>query len=144
MSETGNGNGRFGPPADRAPPELPWEEYKRAKAHAFVDRGYSVEWSPDEGHWMKVYIPQRSEDRKPSIEAMAKIYEQPSKFGIDGGRISKLSIQTSYVDVIKKVLGHTYEQVVTLYNYDRGPDVDRLRPGTRAHRLFRDVIDVLN
>ena len=145
MSETNNG---------RDPPETPWGwtpeglerwiEYKRSKAHAFIDRGYSVEWTTDAERWMAIYIPQQHQRREPELRATAKIFEEPSKFGVDNGRISKLTIQTRDVNLLRLVARKSHESVVTLFNYDRGHDVDRLKPGTTAHELYRDVLDILN
>lgn len=41
------------------------------------------------------------------VHYWAKVYEKKSRYGIDGGRISKLTL---------KIKGET------VYNYDRGPD----------------------
>lgn len=147
MSDTGNGNGHgesewFG---HWTPSELErWIAYKRARAHAFVDRNYSVEWTADGGNWFGVFIPERFDRHEPELRAMAKIYSEPSQFGIDGGRVSKLTIQTRHEDLIQRALGKPSLSVITLFNYDRGHDVDRLRPGTLADRLYRDVLDELN
>lgn len=145
MNDTGNGHGESEWSWKRTPSELErWIEYKRTKAHGFVDRGYSVEWTTDGNNWMGVYIPQRHDRKEPELRATAKIFEEPSEFGINGGRVSKLTIQTQYVDLIEKVLGKAPENVVTLFNYDRGDDVNRIAPGSKAERLYRDVIEILN
>lgn len=54
----------------------------------------------------------------------AKVYEEKSRYGIDGGRISKLSI---YDNNNKKLI----------YNYDRGLDIDVT---TEAERAALDYI----
>lgn len=48
----------------------------------------------------------------------AKVYEEESKFGIDGGRISKLRI----------CWGSRWNNDSCLYNYDRGLEFDNLPP----------------
>jgi len=49
----------------------------------------------------------------------AKVYDLPSSFGINEGRVSKLGIcSTSYFD-------HNH----TVYNYDRGLDFNECPPG---------------
>lgn len=121
-----------------------WSAYKKQKAHAFVDRGYSVEWSPDADAWMDVYLPERRERRRPEVRATAKFFTEPSSYGIDGGRISKLSITSRRTDPIAQVMGRPYETVHLLYNYDRGLDVDKLNADREAQRLYRAVVDELN
>ena len=50
----------------------------------------------------------------------AKVYDEPSQFGINGGRVSKLVIAR----------GSRWEGMNHIVNtYDRGPDVDRTPPG---------------
>ena len=121
-----------------------WVAYKKKKAHAFIDRGYSVEWYPDAYAWMSVYLPERFESRRPQVLAAAKFYMEPSGFGIDGGKISKLSITATRTDLLAQVAGRVFEKVQVLYNYDRGLDVDRLAANREAVRLYRAVMDELN
>ena len=140
-TSNGHGNGR----SDPIDPQTAWIAYKRSKALAFVNRGYSVEWAPDDDHWMGIYTPQRYEHpRTPEVRATVKFFEEPSASGIDGGRVSKLHIQVIQRDLIKQVFGEKYQTGITLYNFDRGLDVDRLRPRSPPAKLYRDVIDLLN
>ena len=48
----------------------------------------------------------------------AKVYDEESHFGIDGGRISKL--------VICRVDHWDHTEIV--FNFDRGPDIDNCPP----------------
>lgn len=121
-----------------------WVAYKKRKAHAFVERGYSVAWSPDMDAWMAVYLPERFERRRPEVRADVKCYLEPSEYGIDGGKISKLSIVSSQTDPIAEAMRRPHETSRILYNYDRGLDVDRLAKDREAQRLYRAVIDELN
>lgn len=121
-----------------------WKEHKREKAIAFVQRGYSVEWSPDGAPRMSVYLPQRHYAREPELRAEVQAYRDPSHFGIDGGRISKLLIRRTRVDILAQAIGAPYETVEVFYNYDRGPDLDRLATDALARRLFDDVVRELN
>lgn len=121
-----------------------WAAYKKQKAHAFVARGYSVEWSPDADHWMDVYLPERRERRRPEIRAGVKFFQDPSPFGIDNGKISKLAIESRHTDLIARVMGKPYETIRVLYCYDRGLDVDKLSSNREAQRLYRAVVDELN
>ena len=120
-----------------------WKEYKMQRAHEFVSRGYSVAWCPDGDNWMDVYHPQRHHVKEPELRASVKFFREPSKFGMDGGRISKLTIQTRDVDPWEKVLGRSYETVETVFNYDRGTDVNRLPYDARARKLYDVVQEIL-
>jgi hypothetical protein len=53
-------------------------------------------------------------------------------------------IQARRSDILSKVLGQSYEAVETLYNFDRGDDIDRLNDLQEARRLFDAVYDELN
>ena len=56
-----------------------------------------------------------------------KSYDAPSEFGINEGRISKLTIKRD---------GHT------LYNFERGLDVDKMDMGARA--VYEYLMDEFN
>jgi hypothetical protein len=51
-----------------------------------------------------------------NLKISAKVYDTPSKFGILQGRISKLAVKCT-------------DTGSCLYNWDRGPDIDKLAPG---------------
>ena len=62
-----------------------------------------------------------------NITFEAKVFDNPSVFGIDGGRISKLSIRNASEEIV---------------NYDRGWDVE---PTTPEHRqIYEAVVSTLN
>ena len=50
------------------------------------------------------------------LEFQAKVYDEPSTYGINDGRISKLSIRSTNWGVV--------------FNYDRGLDIDNMTPDT--------------
>jgi hypothetical protein len=58
--------------------------------------------------------------------------------------VSKLTIQERRTDLIAKVLGKPFEQVRTLYNYDRGSDVVELATHDEAGRLYNAILEELN
>jgi hypothetical protein len=58
--------------------------------------------------------------------------------------VSKLTITERRTDLIRQVLGKPYEHVRVLYNFDRGPDIDRLAHSPVARDLYNTVIDELN
>ncbi len=120
-----------------------WKKYKQEKATAFVSLGYSVSWYPDGDNWMEVYHPQRHQANEPELRASIKFFRDPSRFGIDGGRVSKLTIVTRDVDILQKVMGRPYETVETLFNYDRGADIDILDGHVSARKLCDIVLETL-
>lgn len=121
-----------------------WIEHKQRMAVRFVERGYSVEWFPDGDNWMEIYMPERRDAHRPEIRASVKFYAEPSKHGIDQGRISKLTIQRCYTDLIAKVRGEPFEDIEIQYNYDRGEDVSELASNSEAEALYQAVLRELN
>lgn len=121
-----------------------WIEYKTEKAVEFVRGGYSVEWLPDGSNWICVYKPGCEVDETPEFRAHAKFYMEPSKYGIDNGRISKLCIQQIRRSLPEIMGGKGTRPVWTLYNYDRGLDVDLLDESPPARELYEAVLRVLN
>lgn len=55
---------------------------------------------------------------------MAKVYDEPSSYGINGGRVSKLSISKTAT----RIEGQNFFDQMD-YHYDRGLDFDTLEPG---------------
>lgn len=121
-----------------------WKAYKKVKAIAFVERGYSVEWYPDGHNAMTISVPERWYAGAPETAASVYFFRDPSKFGINGGKISKLFIREVRPTLSEKLLIAPINDVRVLYNYDRGPDVDLLHTSTVARRLYDDVLAELN
>lgn len=121
-----------------------WIEHKRHVAMRFVELGYSVEWSPDGENSMAVYLAERCGARQPEIRASVKFFLEPSRYGIDQGRISKLMIQRRRTDLLAKVRGQPWEDVELLFNYDRGADVDELASDPEARTLYEVILRELN
>jgi len=121
-----------------------WKAYKQRKALAFVERGYSIAWYADADGWIDVYEPQRDHANMPEIRASVKFYGKPSEYGIDGGMVSKLMITETWRDPLAHLLDGPSERVNVVFNYDRGPDVNRLESHPRARRLYDAVLDELN
>ena len=117
-----------------------WKALKREKAKAFVEQNYSVAWYPDGSNLMEVYVPQRHHLKRPELRAFVKFFREPSKYGINAGKISKLMIRTRSEDLIGKATSRSYERIKTLFNYDRGPDVDWLEEYSDAKRLYDAVL----
>jgi len=120
-----------------------WKKYKKQKALRFVQEGYSVEWYPNGDCFIGVYTPERAYANQPEIKADVKFFMKPSEFGINKGKISKLSILVIRRDIIAKVQGKPYETVDILFNYDRGADVNKLRNNPQARKLYDIVLQEL-
>lgn len=79
----------------------------------------------DETGWITAII----EDRW----VQAKVYDQPSCFGINNGRVSKIAIaKTNYRDPTKPY----HPQLC--YHYDRGLDFDNAPPGL-VDKIVREL-----
>ena len=121
-----------------------WVRYKKECAVEFVLEEYSVEWPPNEENWITVYRPGRKVDGIPEYRAWAKFFMEPSQYGVGCGRVSKLCIRR-ITPPLDRLLGGSGEQkVLTLYNYDRGLDVDILDESPPARSLYDVVLNVLN
>ncbi len=118
--------------------------YKKAKAHAFVERGYSVSWYPDGDGWMRVYLPERAYAKSPEIRAEAKFYSEPSPFGIRKGKVSSLVIMVSELNEAPDVLLGETKSGTMVYSFDRGLDVDHLHTDSRARELYDAILQELN
>ena len=117
-----------------------WKAYKRERAKRFVELNCSVAWYPDGSNWMDVFIPERHHMNQPELRAAVKFFREPSRYGIEDGRISKLTIQSRRETLTDMLAGRSYEGIETFYNYDRGLDVDRLDAHPGARRLYKHVL----
>ena len=101
----------------REPRVIPYtEERYRQVVQALRRRGYLVEVN-DDSDWITVTGPD-------ALKCWMRVYDTPSKFGIDRGCVSKMQIR----------LGDEW-----LYNYDRGLDVDELSRHPDAREFFDDL-----
>ena len=116
-----------------------WLAYKVDKAVSLVQCGYSVEWRPNDDNWITAFVMDNATYGGPRLRACAKFFEEPSKYGIDEGRVSKLCI-----DELVTERNPDDWRVNCLYNYDRGLDVDRLDQNYKAKRLYEDILRILN
>ena len=121
-----------------------WKTYKHKKAIRFVERGYSVAWFPDADNWMDIFLPERRHSHEPELRAAVSFFSEPSQFGINGGRISKLDIRETRTNIVRQVMGYKGKRINIVYNYDRGSDVDRLHKEGRARRLYDAILEELN
>ena len=121
-----------------------WIEYKRAKAVAFVEAGYSVEWFPDAGSWIEVYRPeQRDTDHKePGIHAGVKFcLEGNARPGY--GRIYNLEI--ARIERAKAGQADTLSsERERLFLYDRGAfETNGLSENPEARKLHDLIVKEL-
>lgn len=116
-----------------------WKHYKRRTALALVARGYSVEWYPDGTNRIDVYVPERLNAGTPEVRARVQFYMEPSRFGINGGRISRLRILELNSSAIERST-----RAETVFCYDRNGQFDHLFEHPVALELYRTVVDVLD
>ncbi len=119
-----------------------WVEYKRTKAVSLVLQGWSVGWRPDASNWIDVFRPPNSAAGWSGYVAAANFYLKGSKYGIDGGSVSKLMIRRYESSLERLLSGRGTVEVV--YNYDRGLDIDKFDHHPEAKELYRAVIRELN
>ena len=72
-----------------------WKAHKKAMAIRFVERGYSVAWTNDGDGYLEIYVPERQFAGFPELRASVKFFGKPSQYGIDQGRVSKLTMPES-------------------------------------------------
>lgn len=58
------------------------------------------------------------------LEVQAKVFDEPSEFGIREGRVSKLEVSRSKDEIRSRASSRMGKDV--LYSYDRGEDVNKL------------------
>jgi len=124
---------------------LKWKEYCLDRAQEFVEEGYLVEM-PDEKtpRWMHIYTPQEKVIDKERASAGAKFYYKPSRYGINEGRVSKLTIDV-WPDKEEEQPPVADRELV--YSYERdfeGPEINELDQHLVAQELYETVLKILN
>lgn len=116
-----------------------WAAYKLKKGRGLSARGYRVYATSTSDHWMRVVIPQGRIYCPRRVWADVKFFSEPSEYGIDGGRISKLTIET-----IMEIGVGGFRPGKTLFCFERGPMVNRLKWNRKANQLYGDLLRELN
>lgn len=109
------------------------QESERLRKHlhrilaAFQNQGWEAE-VVSEGNWIRV---EQASVLSPGerLTAFLKVFADPSKYGLQDGRISKLNI-----------LSHGR----LLYNYDRGLDFNDLARAPHAEAFFYAILAIAN
>lgn len=114
--------------------EHSWIEYRLKKAQALRAHGYFVELPARQQYWMNITQIGQRLMLVPILQASAKIYPEASEFGIDNGRISKLSIRELQLD----------GKYIEVFGYDRGHYRDELESTTPARALYEKILKELN
>jgi len=96
---------------------------------AFGDRGWQVISKGDASNWLEVVQPTTPGTTGEPLRAFIQSYPNPSRFGIDAGRVSRLDIRS----------GQSW-----LYNYDRGLDFDELDGTFGARAFLRSILAIAN
>lgn len=126
---------------------LNWKEYCLDKGQEFLEAGYLVEM-PDESspHWMHVDTPHGKGPDNLGASASAKFYYKPSKYGINEGKVSKLTIDVWPEDEEEGEQPSAADRE-GVYSYERdfeGPEVNKLDQYPIAQELYETVLEVLN
>lgn len=116
-----------------------WDEYMEWKSFMLRELGYQVEWRMAGAAWFRVVSPHRDIPYRPLVWAEAKVYPEPSEYGIEHGRISKLTIATLY-----RPCGDCCGVEERLFHFDRGLAMNRLTENRRAKILYADTLRELN
>lgn len=109
------------------------------KCFLLRELGYRVEWRLAGATWFRVVSPHRDIPYRPLVWADAKVYPEPSEYGIEHGRIAKLVIATLY-----RPAPDCCGAEDVLYRYDRELELNRLMENRRAMRLYFDLLRELN
>lgn len=116
-----------------------WDDRMDGHAAKLATLGYRLDrrlsWVP----WVWVVSPESETPYRPLVWAEALVFLVPSQFGIEGGRITKLSIKT-YSEHGPDCCGA--EEM--LFRFDGGLKVNRLAGNQRAMTLYRDVMRELS
>jgi hypothetical protein len=108
--------------------------YMQEKCAELYARGWWVYWD-EESNWVHIKKNQMKGDRL-VLECCAKVFSEPSSFGINNGRISKLQIW-EHSDYPNPTINHR-----TFYNYDRGLDTNDFKRNKLAKKLFDHMMEV--
>jgi hypothetical protein len=121
-----------------------WVAYKKRQAERIRDHGYAARWSSHDGEWLEIAYREPALPGQSVLHASVKFFMEPSEYGIDGGRVSKLMVRRHRSDLLAEVLGQPRRPAAILYSYDRGLDTDDLDDDRAARNFFQAILDVLN
>lgn len=93
----------------------------------------------EESNWIHVHTPNHAPVAQHRLHASIKLFHEPSRFGINQGRISKLTIWQSHEESMQ-----TVPRSLTLFSYDRGTDVNMLNKNTAAKDFYDQILTFLN
>lgn len=130
----------------------PWNIYRQQRIEALQQQGYLVSTPTHDDHWLSVgAIGTPGTPGSPAashaesyLAAEVKCFQEPSRYGIDEGRISKLSIARYERPTCRQLFLRSRPEPTELYNFDRGLDYDRLKDDDAARRFYQDLLDQLN
>lgn len=144
-------------PSGEVPPEDPgsepdgtaahraeWTAYMKRQAERIRDHGYAARWNSRDGEWLEIAYREPAMPGQSVLHASVKFFMEPSEYGIEGGRVSKLMVRRHTSDLLGEVLGQPRRPATILYSYDRGLDTDDLEEDRAAYNFFRAILDALN
>lgn len=121
----------------------PWNTYRQQRIEALQQQGYLVRPLALDDTWLNVGAIE-SPTAESYLGSQVQFFQEPSRFGIDEGRISKLSIARYERPTCRQLFLRSRPEPTELYNFDRGLDYDRLKDDDAARQFYQDLIDVLN
>lgn len=121
----------------------PWPAYRGRCVARLVEAGFTVEPAGRRQHWidLAVFGSPRAESY---LAAGALVFQDPSEFGLERGRISKLWIARHHRPTCRELYFKESADSHTLYNFDRGLDINRLATDKAAAKMYRTLVDILN
>lgn len=123
-------------------PNTDWIAYKHIKAAMLQQQGYEVRGGAARDHWLNVGAAGATPDH--FYHANVQFYQEPSRYGIDDGKVSRLWIARYEVPTWIDVFHSNRPGHSVVYNFDRGEDVDSLKQHSKAKELYQALIELLN
>ena len=118
-----------------------YDDYKKwlkPKLKALFNKGYYPYWD-EESNWIKITKKIRKKnDNRMIMILSAKVFSEPSTYGINDGGVSKLTIMERGDYPNPRIAVKQY------YNYDRGHDLNNLRNSVVAKKMFDDLLEVID
>ncbi|MGH7133354.1 MAG: DUF7678 domain-containing protein [Phycisphaerales bacterium] len=121
----------------------PWNMYKQDRVNAIEERGYTVRDNDPRDNWVQVgrFGPEQANSY---LSASVQFFQEPSHYGINDGRISRMDIRRYHRPTCRELFDRVKSRGTAVFAYDRGDDIDRLSLDKQAEKFYKDLIDLLN
>lgn len=121
---------------------IPWKMYKQQKALALEERGYLVGLGDPYSNWLHVGH-MLSPLAESYLAAQLYFFQEPSSYGLDQGRISRLDLRRHDRLTCEDLFRGITARSTCLYAFDRGETQNSLATDQRAVRMYRDIVELL-